>query len=123
MTFVILSSIEHQCDYHQNQAFNSSSSAEQTLVGMIVMIFCLLKNIYSYDVVEMIRTMVSFSAIHILLILITFICGLYSIHEHRYTYKRLTGMTYIVAGKNIFEINNSSLFVFQLFLFWYALKH
>lgn len=43
--------------------------------------------------------MLSFSAIHILLIIITFICGLYSIHDYRYTYKRLTGMVYIVAGK------------------------
>lgn len=49
---------------------------------------------------EMIRTMLSFSAIHILLVIITFICGLYSIREYRYTYKRLTGMLYIIAGKS-----------------------
>jgi len=43
--------------------------------------------------------MLSFSAIHIILVLITFICGLYSIRDYRYTYKRLTGMVYILAGK------------------------
>lgn len=47
----------------------------------------------------MTRTMLSFSAIHILLLIVTFICGLYSIREYRYTYKRLTGMIYIVTGK------------------------
>ncbi|CAF3437944.1 unnamed protein product [Rotaria sp. Silwood1] len=73
---------ENQCDYHQNQVQNASSSAEQTLVGMI-------------------RTMLSFSAIHILLLVITFICGLYSIREYRYTYKRLTGMIYIVTAVSL----------------------
>lgn len=43
--------------------------------------------------------MLSFSAIHMLLVIITFICGLYSIRDYRYTYKRLTGMLYILAGK------------------------
>jgi len=52
-----------------------------------------------YSFIGMIRTMISFSAIHILLVIITFICGLYSIREYRYTYKRLTGMIYIVTGK------------------------
>ena len=42
--------------------------------------------------------MLSFSAIFILLIMITFICGLYSIRAYRYTYKRLTAMLYIVTG-------------------------
>ena len=46
----------------------------------------------------MIRTMHFFSIIHILLSIITFIFGLYSIHDHRYTYKRLTGMIYILSG-------------------------
>ncbi len=44
--------------------------------------------------------MFSFSVIHILLVIITFICGLYSIRDYRYTYKRLTGMIYILAGNN-----------------------
>ena len=46
----------------------------------------------------MIRTMLSFSIIHLILVIITFICGLYSIRDYRYTYKRLTGMIYILAG-------------------------
>ncbi|CAM4748625.1 unnamed protein product [Rotaria magnacalcarata] len=72
----------NKCDYHQNQVFNESSSAEQTLIGMV-------------------RTMLSFSAIHILLLVITFICGLYSIREYRYTYKRLTGMIYILTAASL----------------------
>ena len=49
--------------------------------------------------------MLCFSAIHILLTMVTFICGLYSIREYRYTYKRLTGMIYILAGKrSIFSL-------------------
>ncbi len=44
--------------------------------------------------------MLSFSVIHILLAIITFICGLYSIRDYRYTYKRLTGMIYILSGNN-----------------------
>lgn len=48
----------------------------------------------------MIRTMISFSIIHILLVIITFFCGLYSIRDYRYTYKRLTGMLYILSGNN-----------------------
>lgn len=48
----------------------------------------------------MIRTMLSFSIIHILLVIVTFICGLYSIRDCRYTYKRLTGMIYILTGNN-----------------------
>jgi len=73
------SMFENQCDYHQGQILNFTSPAEQTLAGMI-------------------RTMLSFSAIHILLVIITFICGLYSIREYRYTYKRLTGMIYILTA-------------------------
>jgi hypothetical protein len=46
----------------------------------------------------MIRTMHSFSIIHIFLAIITFMFGLYSIHDYRYTYKRLTGMIYILTG-------------------------
>lgn len=42
--------------------------------------------------------MLSFSVIHILLVIITFICGLYSIRDYRYTYKRLTGMLYVLTG-------------------------
>jgi hypothetical protein len=57
----------------------------------------------------MIRTMLSFSAIHILLVIITFICGLYSIREYRYTYKRLTGMIYILTGKKKLLIKSFSI--------------
>lgn len=56
-------------------------------------------NEYLRYYLELIRTMLSFSAIHILLVIITFICGLYSIRDYRYTYKRLTGMLYVLAGK------------------------
>ncbi|UJR23614.1 hypothetical protein I4U23_026601 [Adineta vaga] len=77
-----VSMYENRCDYHQNQVYNASSSAERTLVGMV-------------------RTMLSFSAIHILLVIIAFICGLYSIREYRYTYKRLTGMIYILAAASL----------------------
>ncbi|CAF1568415.1 unnamed protein product, partial [Adineta ricciae] len=42
-----------------------------------------------------------FSAIHILLVIIAFICGLYSIREYRYTYKRLTAMIYILAAASL----------------------
>ena len=42
--------------------------------------------------------MLSFSIIHILLAIVTFICGLYSIRDYRYTYKRLAGMIYILSG-------------------------
>ncbi|CAF3336659.1 unnamed protein product [Rotaria sp. Silwood1] len=49
----------------------------------------------------MIRTMLSFSIIHILLAIITFICGLYSIRDYRYTYKRLTGMIYILTAASL----------------------
>lgn len=73
---------ENTCDYHQNQPYNSSLAAEQTLIGMV-------------------RTMLSFSAIHILLLIIAFICGLYSIREYRYTYKRLTGMIYILTAASL----------------------
>ncbi|CAF0748137.1 unnamed protein product [Adineta steineri] len=73
---------ENRCDYHPNQVHNTSSLADQTLVGMV-------------------RTMMSFSAIHILLLIITFICGLYSIREYRYTYKRLTGMIYILTAASL----------------------
>lgn len=51
----------------------------------------------------MIRTMLSFSIIHLLLVITTFICGLYSIRDYRYTYKRLTGMIYILTGNNDFN--------------------
>lgn len=44
--------------------------------------------------------MLSFSVIYILLVIITFLCGLYSIRDYRYTYKRLTGMIYILTGNN-----------------------
>lgn len=44
--------------------------------------------------------MLSFSAIHILLVIIAIICGLYSIREYRYTYKRLTGMIYVLNGRH-----------------------
>ncbi|CAF2318525.1 unnamed protein product [Rotaria sp. Silwood2] len=76
------STYEKKCDYHQNQVQNASNPAEQTLVGMI-------------------RTMLSFSIIHIFLAIITFICGLYSIREYRYTYKRLTGMIYILTAASL----------------------
>ncbi|CAF0730792.1 unnamed protein product [Rotaria sp. Silwood1] len=76
------STYEKKCDYHQNQVQNASIAAEQTLVGMI-------------------RTMLSFSIIHILLAIITFICGLYSIRDYRYTYKRLTGMIYILTAASL----------------------
>ncbi len=51
----------------------------------------------------MTRTMLSFSVIHIFLAIITFLCGLYSIRDYRYTYKRLTGMLYVLTGKNDFN--------------------
>jgi hypothetical protein len=47
--------------------------------------------------------MLSFSVIHIFLAIITFLCGLYSIRDYRYTYKRLTGMLYVLTGKNDFN--------------------
>ncbi|CAF3577461.1 unnamed protein product [Rotaria sordida] len=87
---ILNSTYEKICDYHQNQIQNASVPAERTLLGMI-------------------RTMLSFSIIHIFLIIITFICGLYSIRDYRYTYKRLTGMIYILTGNNNF--NSGSLVV------------
>ncbi|UJR25297.1 hypothetical protein I4U23_006649 [Adineta vaga] len=74
-----VSTLTTKCDYHQSHIQNNSTPAEQTLVGMT-------------------RTMLSFSVIHILLAIITFICGLYSIRDYRYTYKRLTGMIYILSA-------------------------
>ncbi len=53
-----------------------------------------------FSIIGMIRTVHAFSVIHICLAIITFICGLYSIRDYRYTYKRLTGMTYILTGNN-----------------------
>jgi hypothetical protein len=98
--FVILFYIENRCDSHQYRVHNASIPAEQTYVGMFYLFFfLLLKEVYFYLIIAMIRTMLSFSAIHILLVIITFICGLYSIREYRYTYKRLTGMIYVVTGK------------------------
>ncbi|CAF0785441.1 unnamed protein product [Adineta steineri] len=70
---------EYKCDFHPSHVPNTSLPAEQTLIGMT-------------------RTMLSFSIIHILLVIITFICGLYSIRDYRYTYKRLTGMIYILSA-------------------------
>lgn len=103
--------LENTCDYHQNHAYNSSSTAEQTLIGtsivrvlydyLIKYLSCFLFNL------GMVRTMLSFSAIHILLLIITFICGLYSIREYRYTYKRLTGMIYILTGTNWFRLRST----------------
>lgn len=80
----------------------------------------------------MIRTMLSFSIIHLLLVITTFICGLYSIRDYRYTYKRLTGMIYILTGNNDFNqiefipkkiliINIISLFFFSSSCFSYCL--
>ncbi len=43
--------------------------------------------------------MLSFSVIHVFLAAMAVICGLYSIRDYRYTYKRLTGMIYILTGK------------------------
>jgi len=66
----------------------------------------------------MVRGMLSFSVIHIFLVIITFICGLYSIRDYRYTYKRLTGMIYVLTGNNDsnhiknFLQNNYSYFIF-----------
>ncbi len=66
----------------------------------------------------MVRGMLSFSVIHIFLVIITFICGLYSIRDYRYTYKRLTGMLYVLTGNNdfnymkIFLQNNCYFFLF-----------
>ncbi|CAF0931910.1 unnamed protein product [Adineta ricciae] len=74
-----VSTSSSKCDYHQSHIQNNSTPAEQTLVGMT-------------------RTMLSFSIIHILLAIATFICGLYSIRDYRYTYKRLTGMIYILSA-------------------------
>lgn len=76
------SSLENKCDYHQSQIQNVSIAVEQTHVGMV-------------------RTMLSFSVIHIILVIITFVCGLYSIRDYRYTYKRLTGMIYILAAASL----------------------
>jgi hypothetical protein len=59
-------------------------------------------------ILGMVRTMLSFSAIHILLSIITFVCGLYSIREYRYTYKRLTGMLYVLTGEIRLSINRST---------------
>ena len=58
--------------------------------------------------------MLSFSAIHILLVIIAFISGLYSIREYRYTYKRLTAMIYILAGKEqlFFDFFHTDIFIF-----------
>jgi hypothetical protein len=79
--FVILFYIENRCDSHQYRVHNASIPAEQTYVGMFYLFFfLLLKEVY-------------------FLVIITFICGLYSIREYRYTYKRLTGMIYVVTGK------------------------
>ena len=60
--------------------------------------------------------MYSFSVIHIFLALITFICGLYSIHDCRYTYKRLTGMLYILTGNNDSE---PMTFFWKIIIFFY----
>ncbi|CAF0989581.1 unnamed protein product [Didymodactylos carnosus] len=46
----------------------------------------------------LIKTMTSFSIIVALLLMLTFVCGLYSIREFRYMYKRLTGSLYILAA-------------------------
>lgn len=58
--------------------------------------------------------MLSFSAIHILLVIITFICGLYSIREYRYTYKRLTGMIYILTGRVVTSLESTMNIFFSL---------
>ncbi|CAF1227967.1 unnamed protein product [Rotaria magnacalcarata] len=76
------STYETRCDFHQNQVQNASLPAEQTLVGMI-------------------RTMLSFSIIYMLLAIIALICGLYSIRDYRYTYKRLTAMIYILTAASL----------------------
>ena len=73
-----------------------------------------------HDHQGMIRAMHSFSVIFMLLSIITFICGLYSIHDHRYTYKRLTGMIYILTGnqtKASTEICRLKEFVLKWFIF------
>lgn len=57
----------------------------------------------------MIRSMLSFSIIHILLMIITFNFGLYSVRDYRYTYKRLTGMIYIITGKFFEKISHDNL--------------
>ena len=105
--------LENQCDYHQNQVHNSSLAPEQTYIGEIAIrhyLFLSSSNPF-YLTLEMIRTMLSFSAIHILLVIITFICGLYSIREYRYTYKRLTGMLYIIAGKHSISLSHFEIFL------------
>lgn len=73
------SMIEKECEYHQHQIYNTSETAEKTRIGMV-------------------RTMYAFSIIHILLAIVTLVCGVYSIHDHRYTYKRLTAMIYILTA-------------------------
>ena len=90
-------SIEKKCNYHPNDAFNKSSVAEQTLIRTIRSISMLIRLIFFFHI-GMIRTMLSFSIIHLLLVIVTFICGLYSIRDYRYTYKRLAGMLYILTG-------------------------
>ncbi len=105
ISYIWLIYIENKCDYHQNHFLNTSVPDEQKLDGMLDFImmsswlYCNM-NFFLYLIIGTIRTMVSFSIIHILLAIITFICGLYSIRDYRYTYKRLTGMIYILSGNN-----------------------
>ncbi|CAF0755415.1 unnamed protein product [Didymodactylos carnosus] len=42
--------------------------------------------------------MTAFSTILVLLLMLTFVCGLYSIREFRYMYKRLTGSLYVLSA-------------------------
>lgn len=117
--------VETKCDYHQNPVQNASVSAEQTYAGKFSLTIIIENKDSMFSsrfTAGMIRTMLSFSVIHTILVIITFICGLYSIRDYRYTYKRLTGMIYILAGKNSFNSSSfvhnllvSSLFVFSCF--------
>lgn len=90
--------VENQCDYHQGQILNFTSPAEQTLAGRDEKVHDQKRTEKIVFLLGMVRTMLSFSVIHIFLVIITFICGLYSIREYRYTYKRLTAMIYILTG-------------------------
>lgn len=101
--------LENKCEYHQHQTYNASETADKTRVGKLLSFvfyfraktdrwksfFCRRWFVW----LGMVRTMYAFSVIHILLAIVTLVCGLYSLHDHRYTYKRLTAMIYILTGK------------------------
>lgn len=77
--------------------------AEETVIRTNFLYFHLNLIDWFFFITGMIRTMLSFSIIHILMMIITFNFGLYSIRDYRYTYKRLTGMIFILTGKSSFD--------------------